>query len=245
MRSKTRGLLLAVAILMSTVPVLADDLRDVYKPKYPVPQSVTNPCVELAQAFVELRSAIDITGAQASAAGQNAKGLGYFSSNKQFRSVEDNFIVVNRMLDPSLDQATDVPIAVDQAPAGPGKDAAIELSAAYEKSLKQVKQYALAAVVFQRSAYGRRNAQSKTLGLYSGAEKRNANDREMSADQARAILDGDGSDVKDASRVLKLPEFHWRKACPNAPIPHTNATDSMVAPEIPPMRPSATSSPSN
>ncbi len=237
MRAGSFGVIIA-AFSITLSSASAEDLRNTYKPRFLAPQTITNPCVDLAQTFVELRAAIDITGAQSAAAGGNAIGLGYFSPNKHFRSIEDNYIVVNRVLEPTLDEVSDIPIVIDQVPDSPAKVAALGLAESYEKSLRQIKQYAHAAVVFERSAHGRRNAQASSFGLYSGgAEKRNANDRELSADQARSILDGESSDVKDASRVLKLPEFRWHKACPDAPIPHRTVTDSMNAPSEPDVRP--------
>lgn len=228
-----RSILFALALAMAAgAPVDAGDLRDGYTPQHLAPKSVSDACAQLGGTFAELRTAIDITGAQSAAAGGNAGGLGYWSPNKQFRSVEDNFIVVNKMLEPSLDEVTDLPIALDQTPVSAAKTAALGLADAYEKSLRQIKQYALAAVVFERAAHGRRKAQIETLGLYNGnySQNRNRNDREMSADQARAILDGESSDVKDASRQLKLPEYRWQHACPDAPIVHHQETDTMIAP---------------
>lgn len=224
-----RPLFAAGAVLALATSATAADLRNGYVPQHPTPKTVGNACADLAPTFAELRHAIDTTGAQAAAAGQNAVGLGYWSGNNQFRSVEDNYIVVNKVLEPSLDEVTDIPIALDRTTAGAAKSAALELADAYEKSLRHIKLYAHAAVVFERAAHGRRKAQSQSFGLYSGSNNRNVNDRELSADQARAILDEQSSDVRDASRALKLPEYRWHKACDDSGSAKPDASPSPEA----------------
>jgi hypothetical protein len=197
-------------------------LRNGYTPEHPVPSAVSNICTDLEPTLAEVRTAIDITGKQAFAAGQNAKGLGYFSPSKHFRSIEDNDIVVNKVIEPSLNEVTDIPIAVDSQPDGPTKAAALELATAYEGSLRTIKRYSHASLVFERAAHGRKKEQMASFAG-GGAQDLNRNNREMSADEARSILDDQSSGVGDAARQLKLPEYHWHKACAfptvDAPVP--------------------------
>jgi hypothetical protein len=132
--SLTRG-----SVALATCLASAADLRNGYTPQHPAPKNVASVCTDLGPTFAELRTAIDTTGAQAAAAGGNAVGLSYWSPNRHFRSVEDNYIVVNKVLEPSLDEVTDVPLALDQTPDGDAKTTALGLADAYEKSLRQIK----------------------------------------------------------------------------------------------------------
>lgn len=181
-----------------------------------MPKAVTNVCTDLGPTFKELRAAIDITSVEAAEAGENVRGLGNNSPNKHFRSIEDNYIVINKVLEPSLDQVTDLPVALDSAKNDPAHDAAASLADACEKSLRKVKDYSQAALVFERAAYSRRTATAQSwggFGIVGAITAKTTSDRERDADQARMTLDSASSDVKDASRSLKRPELEWRRVC--------------------------------
>jgi hypothetical protein len=142
----------------------------------------------------------------------NAVGLGTFSAPRHYRVVEDDAINIQKQLDPALDATTDIQVAIDDLPAGDQKTLASDVTKAYDDSLRETQRYTQAALVFERAAWGRAKAKAQAFGG-GGVFQRNANDREMSADQARQVLDSESNDVKDVARNLKLPEHHWAKTC--------------------------------
>lgn len=207
------GMFLALALF--PIAAAADSAAPALQVIPEPPSPVKSVCADLQPSFVAIRATIDSASHAASDAGMNAKGLGFWSANRHFRTVEDDYIAVTKLLAPALDATSSVPIWLDPVADGPDKKAASELGDGYEASLRSIKRYVTAALVFERAAYGRRAQQSAALGggLYGAVASANANNREMSADEARTILDSQEDLIADSSRILKLPEFHWSKAC--------------------------------
>lgn len=179
----------------------------------PVPKSIANACGDLQPTLAAVRVVIENTSQVANDAGMNALGLGTFSRTMHYRVVEDDFANATKQIEPALDATSDLQVAIDDMPDGDQKTTAAEVAKSYDTSLRNIKDYTQAALVFERAAWARVNAKARMWGWGGYANNRNLSDKEQSADQARTVLDSQADEVKDAERSLKLPEHHWSRMC--------------------------------
>lgn len=232
-----RAIRLALIALLatSTVALPSFGLADSASPNLtalpPIPKHIENICTDLQPSLLAIRTVIVHTSGVAADAGMNALGLGTFSAPRHYRVVEDDAINTQKQLDPALDATSDLQVAIDDLPNSDQKSIATDVTKAYDDSLRETQRYTQAALVFERAAWGRAKTKAQSWGWGGYANRRNENDREMSADQARQVLDSESNSVKDVARNLKLPEHHWLKTCGTALVPEDDTRRQASSPD--------------
>lgn len=221
---------IAWAFALTIIPNLASaDNASPTIPKILEPQSpISNVCTQIQPTIASISEIIEMAAHTASDAGMNSRGLGLNSPGKHYRSVEDDSIAQNKMLNPALDEISNFPIWLANSPDSDMKQKTLALGIAYDKTLHALRQYTDAAVISERANWGKRNAWGNHgYGLVGAmVSMRNYSDRSIDADKAREILDSEDDVVSDTARNLKLPEFQWSLAC-NVPYKPTLSSEQI------------------
>lgn len=217
-----RYLLSCLVITMGLLPqFVSADSPSPSVSKIPAPPlPIQSTCSDMQKPFGALADVMGKAARAATDAGTDAKALGARSSSQRFRTVEDDYTAVGKLLGPGLDATSSVPVWLDSVPDGSQKVAASNLAVSYDKSLRMLQQYAAAAVVYERAAYDRRMRLEPGVGVGSDGSvivSLGTLGPAMNADDARAVLYAKDDLVADASRTLKLPEYQWQKACGFSP----------------------------
>jgi len=102
----------------------------------------------------------------------------------------------------------------------------LALANAYEKSFEDLRTYANAALEYDQAAQNGQSAKLGALPLFgvpSTANKIDATSSGIAEDQTKSTLTGSRGS-REVARAIKLPEFHWKKAC------RTTDDDSLATP---------------
>jgi hypothetical protein len=173
--------------------------------------SVYNPC-ELTERFVEVRTLINDLKNEAKDAGSTAKGLHHTSRSVPYKRVEKEWIDVKKRADSLLDTLSDIPPIIRSDTNDMRKQAAMDVINAYQDSVEQIVDYTHLAVDYERAE----NSVSNRLpplnfSMNFGVEK--SFTRASSNNASRNVLEGRLSQIGDAVRSLKIPEYNYDKFC--------------------------------
>lgn len=215
-------LLAITAFVLAQVPI--PNLGDA--PTRPTP-AITASCSDLTPRFTSIANDISSAGSNAADAGMNAKGLGYFSPPRHFHTVENDYANAMKSVNDGLDIATAVDGALRNAPQSASTTAARGLLDADQHALLYVRQYAQVAVTYQRAVNAKNlseqaalswtfsNAFNPTISnsIGTATSQQDANVRQLTADQARGILEQQNDDVRDVRRSLVVATQAWNARC--------------------------------
>ena len=157
------------------------------------------PCA-LNPQFLTLHRSIVNAALRALDAGANASGRSAGSTTRRSRAVERDYSDVEAAIEPALETVTKMAPELESAADGSGKDTASQLSTFYASALREIRDYVRAAVVYERTLYGK---SSGTTGA----------DPVLGFDEARRLLDAQTPSITDAPRALALPEYQYAAAC--------------------------------
>jgi hypothetical protein len=178
------------------------------------PLPIQSACSDMQKPFGALADVMDRAARAAADAGADAKELGTWSNSRRFRTVEDDYIAVGKLLAPGLDATSSVPVWLDNVPDGSQKAAATDLGASYDKSLRMIQQYASAAVVYERTAYEKRMRLQPGVGVDS---------HEVIVSLGTA---GHAMNADDARRPLRERRSRCRCVA-NAKVPRISVAESV------------------
>jgi hypothetical protein len=168
------------------------------EPPRPLP-AAAQPCA-LNTEFLRLHRSILDASQAAAEAGDVATGHGSAPVARRQRTVERDYITVESIASPALDVLEDVPHTLDRAPEGADKDTAFQLSAFYASALREIRDYARAAAIYERTLYGAPGDAAPAQPAFT-------------FDDARKLLAAQSAAIADAAHDLALPEYQYAAAC--------------------------------
>jgi hypothetical protein len=181
----------------------------------PAPAGITQAC-DLNASLLAMHTMILNLGQEASDAGNTATHLSHTSLWRPYRDVELKWSDLSTRVRLGLETLTDLSIDLDDVSDTPQKAAALQLTAAYQDSLKKMLDYTRTAVYFEHSEnlvsmdqYPRNGNPTRYLyfGLNRSAIPVNGNNA------SHQFFDLKFPEARDALRELDLPEHRYAKAC--------------------------------
>lgn len=203
-----------VALLLSSMPASARRIQmenpPLFMPGAPI-RAVENPC-DLSADFSGLHGDIQALAAESHSAAGTALGLRIKSRWRQYKMVEDAWADVSNRSIPTLDELARFPSALDTAPDGDSKQAALTLTSAYQNAIAQIVDYAHNAVYYERTQnlLSARSPLSPQSITYSRPRLKVRTFGDMTA---RQLLDGKVNQIQNALDSLKIPEYTYGTFC--------------------------------
>ncbi len=197
----------------------------------PIPIGSPSPITfaALTPRLTEISTEISSAASAAADAGFNAKGLGYFSPSHYFKTVEDDFSSSMRATNAGLDNVALLQANLTTSANAPPwlVSSTGALLSADKHALVYVRQYAEIAVVYERAVNAKNLAESSAIGwsfsngynpnLFNSVEsvtsQKMANDRQLTVDQMREILQAQNESAKDIARSLIAPTTDFNVQC--------------------------------
>jgi len=165
----------------------------------PVATAALAPCA-LNPQFLGFHRSILEASALAQEAGDAAGGRGSAPAAKRSLTVERDGARVEEIAAATLEPLAVVSRGLQSAPEGTAKDTAFQLGTFYASALVEVRDYARAAIVYERTLYGTPSDATAAAPA-------------MTFDDARKLLELQAAAAGDTSRELSRPEYYYAAAC--------------------------------
>jgi hypothetical protein len=171
--------------------------------------TISNPCT-LAAHFFDIHKSIVQLGNETRDMGNTALRLRQTSRWLPYKRIENEWLDITGRSNTLLNTLSDFPVELDQASDGEKKDAALQLTAAYQNALGGFIDYARSALYFENTenkmAFGFQS-QFLRFGLFGGAVATNRDNI------AHANFDANTPKANEALRLIRLPEHHYARLC--------------------------------
>jgi hypothetical protein len=173
-----------------------------------------DPC-KLTGRFMILRTEIGALGKASKEMGEDALRLHHTSLRRPYKRIEHAWSHIADGSAPVMRELSDLIFALDAAPGGEKKNAALNLASTYQASIERIIDYATYAVGYQRAENAVSANFTPSYFNYGVTLTSTAGIRDTIQ---RGFFEARHTENANAFRAMKLPEHHYLMLC-DAPIP--------------------------